>query len=162
MRVKTMSILFIISSIAMLTIVFVIMRSESTVEELNCSGNVDILMSSSGVQTLDGDIQITAHIVPVNGRRSYVAEYGKVIYGGKSYIIDRNVRLLFTETKSNGFSEVHREGIDKNQSDTLPDHIAQALLSSQSIFFYRLDKIQNGIWRLSDLRRTIFICKVIS
>ena len=51
MRVKTMSILFIISSIVILTIVFVIIRNESAVEELNCSGNVDILMSSSGVQT---------------------------------------------------------------------------------------------------------------
>lgn len=137
-------------------------QSFSVPDELNCSGNVDIRVMQSGNEVLSGDIQITAHIVPFAKKRSYVSEYGYVVADGKKYIIDRNVRLLFSESKKNGFSEVHREGTDKNPADTMPDAVAKLLISSQSIFFYKLDKLQNDIWRWSDLRRTILICKVVA
>ncbi|MEO3992305.1 hypothetical protein [Pseudocitrobacter cyperus] len=137
-------------------------RSLSVPDELNCSGNVDIRVMHADSEALSGDIQVTAHIVPFAKKRSYVSEYGYVVAEGKKYIIDRNVRLLFSETKTNGFSEVHREGTDKNPADTLPDAVAKMLISSQSIFFYKLDKLQDDIWRWSDLRRTILICKVVA
>ncbi|MFP2693932.1 hypothetical protein ACLETS_23150 [Enterobacter ludwigii] len=130
--------------------------------ELNCGANTYLQFSLKDGVFLQANAQIVIHFVNQVKKQSYVTEYGDVTFGGDHYVLDRNVRLMFQESNINGFSEVHREGVDKNDTDNLPDSIAKKIFSAQTVYFYKIDKISNEVWRLSDLRRTILVCRVIS
>nr|AWF77812.1 Mobile element protein [Enterobacter cloacae] len=43
-----------------------------------------------------------------------------------------------------------------------PDDKHDLISGTCSHLPYKLDKLQNDIWRWSDLRRTILICKVVA
>lgn len=163
MTVKTSSWLKSISGLILLLFLFAaaIFYVPSKTSELNCAAEVRINVYAGEQESeINGVVHMIFHL-PRNGR-SYISEYGVVSVGEKRYKVDRNVRLVFSDKKSDSYSEVLREGIDKNMSDTLPDDIAEKMTSSQRVFFFKVDKLREDVWRISDLRRTIFICKKIS
>lgn len=160
MIVKTSSQLKVISGIAILSLLSLVVffYTSTRVPELSCAADVRINMSSNEpAANISGMVHMVFHLVP--GARSYVSEYGVLTIGNDKYKVDRNARLIFGRKQQNGYSEVQREGVDKNKSDTLPDAIAEKMTSSQAVFFFKIDKLRDGIWRISDLRRTIIVCK---
>jgi hypothetical protein len=164
MNVKTLSMVIAISAIFSLFCYFYGDKrfNSSSTEELNCGASVSLKLVSKDDLYLKANVQIAIHFSDEANKKSYVTEYGDVFAGSNQYAIDRNVRLVFLESKKNGYSEVQREGIDRNATDDLPDDIAQKIFSSQTVFFYKIEKLSSNVWRLSDLRRTILICRAIT
>lgn len=157
MNVKTSSRLKVISIVAVLILLFVgallyVPQSES---DLDCTADINLNMDD-GEQKLDARIHLAVHFVP--DARSYITEYGVVNYGDQRYIVDRYVRLRYSDDSNHAFVEFQREGIDKNSSETLPEVLSQKLTSAQKVFFFKVRKLHNEIWSISDLRRTVLVC----
>ncbi|MGC0850353.1 hypothetical protein [Pantoea agglomerans] len=107
------------------------------------------------------DIMAITHVYfhLVRGDSSYISEYGTVEVNGKKYFLDRNVKLFFSERERNGYHEVRRDGVDKNPQDNVPDEIYEAMSSRQKLLYFRVSDFGDDFWQISDLRRTIVICK---
>lgn len=141
--------------------VFVLAHHFTQPDAIDCSGQVNLEIKNN-INNLKGDVYISAHIIPESGERSYVSERGYFLLGSQRFIVDRHVRLLFNDVNDNGFSEVTVEGIDKAPGDTLPEALYNKIYASQTMFYYKFEKIQSHLWRWRDLRRTLLMCKVIA
>lgn len=157
MNVKIPSRLKLISLALVLILIFVgaLMYVPENKNDLDCTADINLDMSS-GEEKLDATIHLVVHFVP--NERSYITEYGVVNYGDKRYIVDRYVRLRYADDNRHAYVEFQREGIDKNSAETLPEALSQKLTSAQKVFFFKVRKIGNKIWSISDLRRTVLVC----
>lgn len=154
-RLKVLSLVTVLSLLLAGTISYVLGNKN----DLDCNADIDLDMYS-GEEKLNAAIHLVVHFVP-NGR-SYITEYGVVNYSGQRYIVDRYVRLRYIDDNHHGFVEFQREGIDKNSAETLPEKVSQKLASAQKVFFYKVRKLHNGNWSISDLRRTVLVCSKVN
>lgn len=126
-----------------------------TRNELDCTADINLNIGDEN-DKIKAAIHIVVHFVP--NVRSYITEYGTVQAGTMRYVLDRYVRLRYTDSNSQAFVEFEREGIDKNSRETLPESISKRLTSAQKVFFFKVRKLHGKIWSISDLRRTILVC----
>ncbi|UWX94199.1 hypothetical protein N2K86_04440 [Enterobacter mori] len=122
---------------------------------LDCTADI-ILELGKGDDTIDADIHLVVHFEPEV--QSYITEYGVVNYDNKRYIIDRYARLRYSRDDHHSFVEFKREGLDKNSAETLPDALSEKLTSAQKVFLFKVRKLHDDIWSISDLRRTVLVC----
>lgn len=160
MNVKTTSRLKVISLVAVLILLFVgaLLYVPKSKSDLDCTADIHLTMDSDE-EKLDARIHLVVHFVP--DARSYITEYGVVNYGDQRYIVDRYVRLRYSDDSNHAFVEFQREGIDKNSGETLPEFLSKKLTSAQKVFFFKVSKLHNEIWSISDLRRTVLVCSKI-
>lgn len=125
---------------------------------LDCTTDVDLhIVNEDKKYVLTGIVHMVFHLV--KGSESYISEYGTVIYNSNRYIIDRNIRLKFSNDTKNGYYEVDRGAVDKNPKDTLPEDVYWILTSKQKKLFFQLVSLGDELWQIKDLRRTLVICK---
>lgn len=106
---------------------------------------------------ISGNVKIVFHITEKG--HVVVNEYGTLENEGKEYIVDRSGDMTITKNTENGFHKVVKGHFTANKQDTTPPELTEKLTSSQSVFFYKIQKIDEVTWRISDLQRTIFMCR---
>ncbi|HAT7654815.1 TPA: hypothetical protein JAX49_005963 [Klebsiella michiganensis] len=106
---------------------------------------------------ISGNVKIVFHITEKG--HVVVNEYGTLENEGKEYIVDRSGDMTITKNTENGFHKVVKGNFTANKQDTTPPELTEKLTSSQSVFFYKIQKIDDVTWRISDLQRTIFMCR---
>jgi len=147
-----------ISSI-LLTALFIslYMLNRTPARDLDCSATVNIASPGyDSIEGLTGRMMIGIHFTD-NGS-SYIAEYGILSVGDKSYTLDRNIKVRFSASDVNGYSELVKESIDKNMTDTVPDDVMKRVMTSQSLFHLKIDELQENVYRIRGLRRTLLVC----
>ncbi len=122
---------------------------------LDCTSDMNLELGRED-EKIDAKIHLAVHFVP--DELSYITEYGVVTYNNQRYIVDRYARLRYSDDSRHSFIEFKREGIDKNSAETLPDTLSEKLTSAQKVFLFKVRKLRDGIWSISDLRRTVLIC----
>ena len=58
----------------------------------------------------------------------------------------------------NDFYKVTKDEVITNRQDNAPITLVQKLISNQPVYYYKIQKIDDDTWRISDLQRTIFLC----
>lgn len=122
---------------------------------MNCMSSFYI--NKGEANGVSGNVKIVFHITE-NGH-IVVNEYGTIKNEGKEYIVDRSGDMTITKNTANGFHKVVRGSFTANKQDTTPAELTEKLTSSQSVFFYKIQKIDEVTWRISDMKRTIFMCR---
>lgn len=122
---------------------------------MNCMSSFYI--NKGEANDVSGNVKIVFHITG-NGH-VVVNEYGTIENQGKEYIVDRSGDMTITKNTANGFHKVIRGSFTANKQDTTPAELTEKLTSSQSVFFYKIQKIDEVTWRISDMKRTIFMCR---
>lgn len=105
---------------------------------------------------VSGDIRIIFHTN--DDGQIAINEYGTLKYLGHEYLVDRTSHMVMAKKTQNGFHKVTRGAFITNRQDNVPLALSEKLTSSQKILFYKIQKIEEKTWRISDLQRTIFIC----
>ena len=157
MNVKIMFLTVISSILLTALIVSFSMLNKTPARDLDCTATVVIRVAGhEDIENLNGRIMIGLHFTDKGS--SYIAEYGILTVGDKSYTLDRNVKVRFNGGDVNGYSELVKERIDKNITDTVPDDVMNRVMSSQSLFHLKIDELQENVFRVRGLRRTLLIC----
>lgn len=121
---------------------------------MNCTSTFHI---NKGVENnLTGTVNVVLHITE-DGNIA-VNEYGNLKYKEEEFIIDRTGHMTMSKSSENGFHKVIKGNFVANPNDTTPPVLIEKLTSSQSVLFYKIHKLDDATWRISDLQKTIFIC----
>jgi hypothetical protein len=122
---------------------------------MNCMSSFYI--NKDGGTDITGNVKIVFHITEKG--HVVVNEYGTLENEGQEYIVDRSGDMTISKTTVNGFHRVIKGSFTTNKQDTTPPDLTEKLTSSQSVFFYKIQRIDEDTWRISDLKRTIFMCR---
>jgi hypothetical protein len=155
MNVKTIFLMVSTSLIILVLVGMFFLRNEHEYNDIDCATTIDLSLNDDG-ETLTGHVSMVLHFN--DSGSSYISEYGEITYNNYHYILDRNVMVKFQTGNRNGYAEVTRENIDKNKTDTVPDDVMEKIMSSQSVFFLKKQKLLDNVYRLKGLRRTALIC----
>jgi hypothetical protein len=157
MNVKIMFLTAISSIFLTAFIVSLFVLNKTSTRNLDCTATVNIASPGhENVESLSGRMMIGLHFTDKGS--SYIAEYGILTVGNKSYTLDRNVKVRFSASDVNGYSELVKESIDKNMTDTVPDDVMKRVMTSQSLFHLKIDELQENVFRIRGLRRTLLVC----
>lgn len=165
MNAKTTSILTIINAVLILLILPLLVVGIYKVVgiynylPMNCMSTVNINYedSKNAQKGINGNIKIVFHIT--NEGLVTVSEYGTLNYFGKEYLVDRTGNMTMDTNVQNGFHKVTKGKFVSNPHDNTPSELTAKLTSSQSVYHYKLHKLDTETWRISDLQRSIFICR---
>ncbi|HED3854287.1 hypothetical protein ACKURH_18470 [Enterobacter soli] len=157
MSVKTSSRLKWGSLVVLLGLLFIsaLLYVPKNTSVVDCTSDLNLELGKDD-EKIVARIHLVVHFVP--NELSYITEYGVVAYNNQRYIVDRYARLRYSDDNRHSFIEFKREGIDKNSAETLPDALSEKLTSAQKVFLFKVRKLRDGIWSISDLRRTVLIC----
>jgi|GEM_PF-762914 hypothetical protein len=157
MNVKILFLTAISSLLLTALIVSLYMLNKMPARDLDCTATVNITSPGNDkIESLNGRMMIGLHFTDKGS--SYIAEYGILNVGETSYTLDRNVKVRFNAGDANGYSELIKESIDKNITDTVPDDVMKRVMTSQSLFHLKIDELQENVYRIRGLRRTLLIC----
>jgi len=156
MSAKTIFILTITNVIVIAVCYMYFYHKNEAGDILICDGNLKLESTAKENVNIKVEARIAIHFTKHD---SYVSELGTVSVGDKTFHVDRNVKYVFSEKSSTGFYTATRIGVVKNQKDNSPDEVTALLTSAQTVFHYRVRNLNDNIWSLEDLRRTILICK---
>lgn len=160
MNAKTISILTIFSFILNISIVIAIgylgykIIDTKTYLPMNCMATFHINMDSNN--DIKGNVKVVYHITR-NGL-VVVNEYGELQYKDNEYIVDRTINMHMSSITENDFYKVTKDEVITNRQDNAPITLVQKLISNQPVYYYKIQKIDDDTWRISDLQRTIFLC----
>lgn len=106
---------------------------------------------------LYAEIKINIHFT--NKNEIKVSEYGTIKFRNQEYVTDRFIIMQASNEKNSGYREIKREKIIKNERDNVPTSLSDILTSKQPILYYKFEKMDDLVWKISDLQRTILICR---
>lgn len=158
MNVKTLSILiqFSIASIfVLLTLFFLFVYKGGGYLPMQCMSTFYINLGKN--DDITGSIKIVIH--NTDDGLMVINEYGALKYNGQEFIVNRSGSMNISKVDKYGFHKVTKGNFVSNPLDTAPAEIIEKLTSRQSVFYYKIQKIDDFTWRISDLQRTIFICR---
>ncbi|MFP5974979.1 hypothetical protein [Enterobacter mori] len=157
MNVKTSSRLKWASFAVLLILVFfgALLYVPTDTRALDCTTDMNLELGKDNDKIV-ANIHLVVHFVP--DALSYITEYGVVTYNNQRYIVDRYARLRYSGDNTHSFTEFKREGTEKNSSETLPEFLSEKLTSAQKVFLFKVRKLQDEVWSISDLRRTVLVC----
>ncbi|MEH0887039.1 hypothetical protein [Enterobacter sp. UNJFSC 003] len=165
MNAKTTSILTIINiALSLLLLPLLVVAIHKLVGiysylPMNCMSTVHINRADekNALDGINGNIKIVFHIT--NEGLVTVSEYGTLNYHGKEYLVDRTGNMMMDKDVQNGFHKVTRGKFVSNLQHNAPSELTEKLTSSQPVLHYKIDKLDTETWRISDLQRSIFICR---
>lgn len=150
--------IYLTSALFLVFIACMIFFSMKNSVEINCQSSVSVHVNSDINNIhIKGKIKFSYHLV--SGGESHVSQYGVIESNGVHYIIDRIGKVHFTKQGYNDYYELVREGYEKNLQDNTPDQIYDLLISKQKKFQYKMQKYDKDYWQISDIRRTLLLCK---
>lgn len=140
------------------TLLFVILCLIAPSKDIDCVAEININIHNNDEQVdIDGTVSYFYHFIKKG--ESHVSEYGSVVYNNKKYILDRTARILATDTKNTNYKEIRKDNIKKNFQDNMPDNVYDIIMSKQKVLFWRIQAFSNDLLQVTDLRRSLMICK---
>lgn len=125
---------------------------------LNCDSKMDLKINTNDDRVIVGKLNLTFHLV--FGGKGYISEQGIILQNNITYHVDRYVRLSLGKRLADGYINIKRDSVDKNENDDLPDSLTKLLTSNQKEFYFKIeDFFRSDIIKISDLRRTVFVCR---
>jgi len=151
-------IIFISIMAALVALFFIVLHRGAIPAALVCTSkyHLDLDTQKNGIKIKGEVLQVFRISSEKDGMLSQV---GVLDVNDKQYAVNRTTSLRFLEKDSDGYLRTERLAIVKNDNDDLPDAITDLLMSKQKMFYYKVIHIDDNVYGIRDLRRTLMVCR---
>ncbi|MEB7543303.1 hypothetical protein [Enterobacter huaxiensis] len=151
-------IIFISIMAALVALFFIVLHRGAIPAALVCTSkyHLDLDTQKNGIKIKGEVLQVFRISSEKDGMLSQV---GVLDVNDKQYTVNRTTSLRFLEKDSDGYLRTERLAIVKNDNDDLPDAITDLLMSKQKMFYYKVIHIDDNVYSIRDLRRTLMVCR---